>query len=441
MTGSEQKKERFEAYEDALCAFSLSTGVCSRIVDAHGNILFSSQADGSVCEVCRIVQEATGRRHDCGRHFLYGYLQAERFGGRYVYYCPSGMTYFTAMLYTSVEEQYCLSGGPVLMADKEDYLAFDIDPAGELPEECLNRVRALLEQVKTCSPERVTALSKTLTFTASYLSGRDSLALLDKERGAILQSRISEAVQDIKDAAEEDDGYPFGKEQELLESISEGDRETAGRLLNEILGYVFFSSGGNFSIIKTRVTELVVLLSRSVLTSGALEQDVFYLNGRYLEELAGIHNLDRLTEWLSGILSRFNEITFTLSDVKHSDTIYRVIGYIKKNYMNRLTIDDIAAHVHFSPSYLSRIFKAEFRTSLNAYLNQVRIGKSKALLLTETIPLSEIPYLVGYEDQSYFSKVFKKLTGVSPGRFRETRGQSISGGQEPLLDYKDTGQK
>lgn len=429
------KAEQLKIYKEVLDAFSTSTGVFCRIIGSKGETVAGSCCGQSMCDACRLIQDATARRFDCERHFVYGFLQAERFGGRYIYYCPSGMTYFTAMIYTSGEAQYCLCAGPLLMAEKEDYLAYDIDPAHELSKADTDRVRDVLDKVPSFSPDRVTALSKILTVAAFYLSGRESYELLDRERGVILQSRIGEAVQDIK--TEPDRGYPFDKEKELLQSIAEGDRETASRLLNDILGYVFFSSGGDFSVIKTRVTELIVLLSRSVLTVGAQEQDVFYLNGRYLEELSRIDNLDRLTDWLSGILSRFNEITFTLSDVKHTDTLYKVIGFIKKNYMNRLTIEDIAAHVHFSPSYLSRIFKAEFNISLNAYLNQVRIGKSKALLLTDDIPLSQIPMLVGYEDQSYFSKVFKKLTGTTPGRFRETRGQSVSGEKKPLLDYKE----
>lgn len=430
------KTEQLKTYKEVIDAFSAGTGVFCRIIDSNGETVAASSCAEPKCDVCGLIQEATGRHFDCGRHFVYGFLQAERFGGRYIYYCPAGMTYFTAMIYTSGEAQYGLCAGPLLMAEKEDYLAYDIDPAHELSKADTDRVRALLDDVPSFSPDKVTALAKLLTMAAFYLSGKESYELFDRERGVILQSRIGEAVQDIK--TEPDKGYPFDKEKELLQSIAEGDRETASRLLNEILGYVFFSSGGDFSVIKTRVTELIVLLSRSALTVGAQEQDVFYLNRRYLDELSRIDNLDRLTDWLSGILSRFNEFTFTLSDVKHTDTLYKVIGFIKKNYMNRITIEDIAAHVHFSPSYLSRIFKAEFNISLNAYLNQVRIGKSKALLLTDDIPLSQIPMLVGYEDQSYFSKVFKKLTGITPGRFRQTRGQGVSGEKEILLDYKDT---
>jgi two-component system, response regulator YesN len=65
-----------------------------------------------------------------------------------------------------------------------------------------------------------------------------------------------------------------------------------------------------------------------------------------------------------------------------------------------------------------------------AYLNQVRIGKSKLLLKGSALPIVDIAGLVGYEDQSYFTKVFKRVTGVSPGRYRESGGRVSASSHE-----------
>ena len=61
--------------------------------------------------------------------------------------------------------------------------------------------------------------------------------------------------------------------------------------------------------------------------------------------------------------------------------------------------------------------------SFKNYLNTLRIDKSKSLLDNSDIQLVDIAGMVGYEDQSYFTKVFKKLTGISPGKYRERRGR------------------
>jgi len=65
-----------------------------------------------------------------------------------------------------------------------------------------------------------------------------------------------------------------------------------------------------------------------------------------------------------------------------------------------------------------------------AYLNKIRIEKGRHLLKNTDIPLVDIAGLVGYEDQSYFTKVFKRLTGVSPGKYRESGGRAPSSNQE-----------
>ncbi len=96
--------------------------------------------------------------------------------------------------------------------------------------------------------------------------------------------------------------------------------------------------------------------------------------------------------------------------------------YVSANYMKRLSLNDISEHVSFSVSYLSRIFKEDIGLSLSSYINEVRIRNARALLLGSDIPLSSLAYCCGFDDQSYFSKVFKKLTGTTPGKYREKRG-------------------
>lgn len=81
----------------------------------------------------------------------------------------------------------------------------------------------------------------------------------------------------------------------------------------------------------------------------------------------------------------------------------------------------MANHVYLSPSYFSKVFSKEMGVSFNTWLGNLRIEKSKRLLL-ENIRLADIAAMVGFEDQSYFSKVFKKATGVSPNRYREVNG-------------------
>ncbi len=205
--------------------------------------------------------------------------------------------------------------------------------------------------------------------------------------------------------------------------ISMGDKAGSQKILNELLGYVFFSTGNDFEIIKARILELLVLLSRAAVEGGADSEEIFGLNYQYLSDIHNIATIEDLTFWLSNIMSRFTDCVFNLSDVRHKDTMYKAIDYIKRNYMKNITLEEAANHVFLNPSYFSKIFKSEMNSTFVSYVNKVRINSSKNLLLDTSIPLTEVANLVGFEDQSYFTKVFKKATGATPGKYRESRGQ------------------
>jgi YesN/AraC family two-component response regulator len=90
--------------------------------------------------------------------------------------------------------------------------------------------------------------------------------------------------------------------------------------------------------------------------------------------------------------------------------------------MTKITLEDVAAHVYLSPSYLSKLFKTATGQNFNSYLNNLRIEHAKQLMLSGLGDLESVALTVGYEDQSYFTKVFKRLTGVTPKKFKSSNG-------------------
>lgn len=107
-------------------------------------------------------------------------------------------------------------------------------------------------------------------------------------------------------------------------------------------------------------------------------------------------------------------------DSGNCDIITKATNFIEANYMKKLTLEDVAGSVYLSTAYFSRLFKQETGQSFSNYLNLVRIEESKKLLKNAGVSISKIAGMVGYEDQSYFSKVFKKMVGVSPIKFRRS---------------------
>ena len=190
-------------------------------------------------------------------------------------------------------------------------------------------------------------------------------------------------------------------------------------MLNEVLAHVYVYSNYDINSIKARMLELLVMLSRATIEAGADSNEVFRLSESYIRQIEGNNDVDQLAVWISDIVRRFIIQAFDLAQVKHSDVVFKITNYIKKNCQEKLTLDTLAREVYLSKSYLSSIFKEETGISLTDYITNVRIEKSKKLLTREGIAISEIAMLCGFKDQSYFSKVFKKETGISPKKFRK----------------------
>ena len=164
-----------------------------------------------------------------------------------------------------------------------------------------------------------------------------------------------------------------------------------------------------------------MVLSRAAMYGGADVEQIFGLNFRYLREVDRLNTPEDLAQWLSAILDRFTALVFDLVDIKHKDVIYKAIDYIKRNYSNKLTLEETAAQINLSPSYFSKVFKEELGCSFNTYLNELRIEKSKRSSLAGSASIVEICDMVGFGDQSYFTKVFKRSPAL-PGKVSGTPG-------------------
>lgn len=103
----------------------------------------------------------------------------------------------------------------------------------------------------------------------------------------------------------------------------------------------------------------------------------------------------------------------------YSESVCKVLEYIEKNYRENISLEELANHVHMNKSYLSHLFKKETQKNIYSYLLDFRMEKAKKLLAETKQSIYQIGCLVGIPDSAYFSKVFKKHTGMTPLEFRK----------------------
>lgn len=166
-----------------------------------------------------------------------------------------------------------------------------------------------------------------------------------------------------------------------------------------------------------------------------LQQIIYYLTVSSQEGGSFLHHLTQHSDLLSEIrnlstAAQAGDCIDTLRDriisslfddpaSTNRKNIYRAKQYIAERIHERITLNDVAAYIHISPNYLSAIFKKETGKGFNEYFNEQKIQKAKELISSGNFKVYEISGMLGFENSYYFSKVFKKITGMSPTEYEE----------------------
>ena len=406
---------RSKETKDVIDIYYHSTEIPVFLIDRYGNEIYSASKENGIC---KFLNEILDEKCPCSQAHLYASRQAEQIGEAYIFSCPAGFIHFTAPLIHGGILAGAIIAGPILLDFADDILIEGMIQKFNLGMGVRSHIRKHASDVPVIDPSRVTHLSKLLLMIASQLMPEGKHIL--NERNEILeqQCRINENLQEIKNYVTSP-SYPYEIEKELLIKVKHGDVIGAKSVLNELLGHILFSSGGNIDRIKLRIQELCTLLSRTALEGGADLDKIFGINYSFIDELSRIKDVPELSYWTVEVLSRFTENVFKLEDAKNAEVIRKAINFINENFTNNISLDIVANAVHLNSSYFSSIFKKETGTSFSNYLNTVRIEESKKLLKDVNNSILDIALSVGFEDQSYYTKVFKKLTGQTPKSYRD----------------------
>lgn len=134
-----------------------------------------------------------------------------------------------------------------------------------------------------------------------------------------------------------------------------------------------------------------------------------------------IHKLTSAPEKAPGVMNKLGklekDILERVPESRHE--IELVVHYIFNHYGEEFGLEDLAAHVYMTPSYLSSVFKREMKVGVNVFLKNYRMEKAKEMLEQTNMKIKEIGNRVGYCNTSYFCKSFRDCYGVTPEQYRQ----------------------
>ena len=405
-----REKAKFDMEEAAAAArdYALATGTECLVLAANG--------DG-------IINPCEGEIHD---HLCYAFspeiakaCQVAHYEGALksldpdepkAYFCPMGLMHWAAPIIQNGEIVAAFIAGHTFLNQPRSDLA-DLKTLTAAHEALLNKIPSL-KKTLLASPvitnDQLTAMKNMLNRLAASFSDHTA---------------VSGEYRDLREAFERNmrlEETPAFSWKELLEAFDAKNDAGVEKAIDAIAGAIGRSADP--AAAKAALTRIVLTIyDRSLDREGQCFFEERCLAA--LNELDRIETVGALTDWTKNNLKRLLEASAILPGVKNANMIYSALQYIDDHYSEKFSLQDIADHVHFSAPYFSKVFKREMDMTFTKYLTNLRIEKSKALLKNRDFALADIPAMVGFEEQSYFTRVFRLNTGISPGKYRERESQ------------------
>ncbi|MDR0389615.1 MAG: helix-turn-helix domain-containing protein [Spirochaetaceae bacterium] len=418
-------------------AYGQATGALVCVMDENflpiAEMFSEVIGQGNTCRYClkylarQGETEEGSKKNPCNELHINAIKESYRFSGSYIYTCDLGFMFWTSPLFSNSRFVGSLLCSGFLGVDKSE----TVETLKEVSHGELNEKELLeyLSRFPRGEPEHIKALAELLLIIAESLSKESEDYHETLKRRAQQQSYISEQLAILKNQyppGEPSPGYPLEKEKLLLAALRRGDEEAGRKILNELLGVLFFTNPDQFKSIQYRAIELVVLLSRAAISPGNTEENILEINNQYLMRIQETQSIEELTDVLHTILERMTGQIFSFQGIRHASALQKAEWFIWENYTRKISLQEIAEVSGLSAPYFSTVFKIEMGENLSNYLNRLRVEEASRLLTRTKMPISDIAEACGFGDQSWFSKIFKSFTGVSPGKFREQGGGTVS---------------
>lgn len=203
------------------------------------------------------------------------------------------------------------------------------------------------------------------------------------------------------------------QEKNLLSAIEALDFEKAEAVIAAVLNG---PEAGNISLQSCQmcINELISIADKVARKEGVIFNRINNNEVKWRDKFSSRKNLKDVH---SLILNYYHSLIENLKKNKHtgySNKMLEAVEYIHGYYRDNISLNDVADTIGLSPQYLSSLFKKEAGIGFNDYLNSIRIEKAKELIETGRSRVKAIYNLVGFNNYSYFFKVFKEITGITP---------------------------
>lgn len=284
-------------------------------------------------------------------------------------------------------------------------------------------IRQYYRSLSLLSNKEILSLSYLLSNTVGTHLIEPSVRVEDLSRPLDDQQAVQISMEENMDIVQS----RYDHERQFMDAIARGNLDEVNALLKH--SSIFFSLPDRVPGDPTRSFKNLLFVLNTLCRKAAQQGSVHpiyihNLSEKYaiaIEKARSQYQLQRLANQIPMAYCR---LVREHSTARYSPLIRRAVEYIHLHLESALSLSEIAESIPVNPSHLSRKFKAETGLTITEYINHQRIEEAKIHLRGEHMSISDIAYMVGYNNLNYFTRVFKKTTGLTPTEYSE--------GKEPV---------
>ena len=224
---------------------------------------------------------------------------------------------------------------------------------------------------------------------------------------------------------------------ELSNFISAKDYKASKKILGALIDKILLTHKDNIRELKLSCRDIAVEIIKSLEFVELKNKDKSIQDEVLLRQILSINDSYSIKSWLFKVLDAVFERIIDNKIISQNGELKLVLNYIEKNYFKKITLEEVAEYINFSPFYLSRLFKKEMGINFIDYVTELKMEKARELLSDTDIPIINIALELSYNEPNYFSRVFRKSAGVTPSQYREQKLKEKMASNEKNLISKN----
>ena len=231
-------------------------------------------------------------------------------------------------------------------------------------------------------------------------------------------------VDDLPIAVSYEESYPSDIENDIFEKLNDGDVDGCILAAGRFYDWMGDKYSDDIMSIKLKSLEFVLRAESDMYRSGGH----LYEFGSRKDYLSGIINMTSLEDVKTWFISKMKSAAANMTTGTTDHTHYLIkqaMEYIENNTEKDISLNEISERLNISSYYFSKLFKEETGEGFVEHLTRKRVDKAKEMLKDPSKSIKEVGSDCGYSDPNYFSRIFKKATGLTPTEYRERAGSGL----------------